>query len=231
MSYASVLMPALASASSSSNAFSPAACRAASSLATSALKAGVVLPLGVLGRLGLHLIEHEHHLRVLRVLGPQRAVVVEHGDALCRRHIGGRALALHVGDELEDRVLVVAVAPRRQGIAAQAAGAGGAADEHEGHHMPGQPAAHSAATSGKMDRSSRSPEIAWSPRRVTRELVGTTPVGRAWTGSVKEEVGQESLVPGTTAYLSRSVMPCRASSSSSMKKLPLVVLASLVRIR
>jgi hypothetical protein len=49
--------------------------------------------------------------------------------------------------------------------------------------------------------------------------------------SVDEEVRDEVFVPGTTAYLSRSVTPCCASSASSMKKLPVVAFASLVRIR
>src|SRR5205085_11360189 len=39
------------------------------------------------------------------------------------------------------------------------------------------------------------------------------------------------LVPGLTAYLSRLVTPCAASSSSSMKKLPVVDFASLVRMK
>ena len=42
--------------------------------------------------------------------------------------------------------------------------------------------------------------------------------------------GMNFLVPGTTAYLSSSVMPLAASSSSSMKNWPVVVFASLVRM-
>ena len=54
--------------------------------------------------------------------------------------------------------------------------------------------------------------------------------GARETQSTKKS-GMKSFVPGATEYFSRSVMPALASTSSSMKKLPLVAFASLVRIR
>ena len=63
-----------------------------------------------------HPLQAVHHLRVHRMLDPQRAVLVEGGDARLRRHelrarlVGGR---LH---ELDDRLLRGAVVPRGQRI-------------------------------------------------------------------------------------------------------------------
>ena len=65
-----------------------------------------------------HAIEAIDQLRVDRMLDPQRAVLVEGGDALLRRHeilargVGGRA------NEVEDRLFRGAVVPGGQGIAA-----------------------------------------------------------------------------------------------------------------
>jgi hypothetical protein len=44
------------------------------------------LPLEMLRCERLHAIERERELKIDRLLGPQRAVVVEHGDALVPRH-------------------------------------------------------------------------------------------------------------------------------------------------
>ena len=49
------------------------------------------LPLGMLRRQRLHAVEREGELEVDRLLGPERAVVVEDGDALGGRHEAGPA--------------------------------------------------------------------------------------------------------------------------------------------
>ena len=69
---------------------------------------------GCFGASALTRSSSEDELEVDRLLAPQRAVVVEHRDALLGRHEVGRALRRHVGDELEDRLLRGAVVPRRQ---------------------------------------------------------------------------------------------------------------------
>jgi hypothetical protein len=48
-------------------------------------------------------VEDEERLDVHRLLGPERAVVVEHGDALGHWDEGRVALARHLLDERHDR--------------------------------------------------------------------------------------------------------------------------------
>ena len=63
----------------------------------------LVLPFRMLIGLFLHLVHGEHELVVDRLLDPQRAVIVERGDTLGRRHIVGPALRGHARDEIDDR--------------------------------------------------------------------------------------------------------------------------------
>ena len=70
------------------------------------------LPFGVFGREGLDAVEGERDLEVHRLLGPQRAVVVEHGDAVGGCDEAGRTGRRHVGDEPDDRRLRRALVPR-----------------------------------------------------------------------------------------------------------------------
>ena len=58
--------------------------------------------------------EHEQRLEVRRLLAPQGAVVVEHGDALGGRHVVRTALLRHAIDELEDRRPRGPVVPGRE---------------------------------------------------------------------------------------------------------------------
>ena len=61
-------------------------------------------------------VEREHHLAVDRVLDPERAVLVEGGEPIRRRH-EVRAARLGGGpDEVEDRLLGRAVVPGRQRV-------------------------------------------------------------------------------------------------------------------
>ena len=62
----------------------------------------LVLPLRMLRRERLHAVEREEQLEIHRLLGPERAVVVEGGDALGRRHEVGRAFRGHLRDEVDD---------------------------------------------------------------------------------------------------------------------------------
>ena len=61
-------------------------------------------------------IEDEERLEVHRLLGPQRAVVVEYGDALGRRHVAGHALPRDRLQERDDRPSGRTVVPARQRV-------------------------------------------------------------------------------------------------------------------
>ena len=81
-------------------------------------------PLGVLRRQRLHAVEREDELEVHRLLGPQRAVVVEGGDALARRHVilaAGFDDRCHEGD---DARLGMARVPRWQRVGLRESGRG-----------------------------------------------------------------------------------------------------------
>ena len=69
---------------------------------------------GCCGRERLHAVQREEQLEIHRLLGPERAVVVEDGDALGRRHEVGRALLRHLLDKRDDGLLRLAVVPRRR---------------------------------------------------------------------------------------------------------------------
>ena len=61
-------------------------------------------------------VEHESRLHIYRLLGPERAVVVEGGDALLDRHEIRTALARHPFDESGDGRFGAAVVPGRKRI-------------------------------------------------------------------------------------------------------------------
>jgi hypothetical protein len=75
-----------------------------------------------LGQFGLGLdqrryaLEDVHHLRIHRVLDPQRAVLVEGGDALGGRHELRAALRRGLFTKVDDRLLGRAVVPGRQRV-------------------------------------------------------------------------------------------------------------------
>ncbi|BCQ61850.1 hypothetical protein PBOI14_36000 [Pseudomonas sp. Boi14] len=98
------------------------------------------LPLGVLGRQALDFVEGEQHLEIGRLLAPQGAVVVEHGNALGGFHVVRAALGGHRLDEGENALLARAVLPRGQGVAVgQGQQRGGQQQQQEGQvaHAPG----------------------------------------------------------------------------------------------
>ena len=98
-------MPAWVAATISSRPFSPMAASAAMSLASTDLNGSGRLPLGMLRRHRLDPVDREDELEVDRLLGPQRAVIVEGGDALGHRHEVGAAGRRHPRHEVEDRRL------------------------------------------------------------------------------------------------------------------------------
>ena len=64
----------------------------------------------------MHAVEGEEQLEVHRLLRPQRAVVVEGGDALGGGDEARPALLRHARDEVEDGLLRAALVPRGQGV-------------------------------------------------------------------------------------------------------------------
>ena len=62
-------------------------------------------PFGMLRRERLDAVDREHDLRVHRLFDPQRAVVVERGDPLVRRHKVGPAFGRDFPHERQDRLL------------------------------------------------------------------------------------------------------------------------------
>ena len=61
-------------------------------------------------------VEDENRLEIQRLFGPERAVVVEDGDAFGGRNEVRRAVLRHLLDEGEDGFLRCGVIPRRQRI-------------------------------------------------------------------------------------------------------------------
>ena len=62
-------------------------------------------PLRMLRRERLHAVEREEELEIHRLLAPERAVVVERGDAFLRRDEIRRAFLRHLRDESGDGLL------------------------------------------------------------------------------------------------------------------------------
>ncbi|MNN72589.1 hypothetical protein D3C81_1886410 [compost metagenome] len=73
-------------------------------------------PLRMLGRHALDFLQGEQHLEVHRLLTPQCAVVVEHGDAFSGFDIVPGAFGGHGLDKLDDAFLRGAIVPRGQGL-------------------------------------------------------------------------------------------------------------------
>ncbi len=68
-------------------------------------------PFGMLIGLLLHLVDGEDELIVQRLLDPQRAIIVEGGDALLGLHEVRPTLLGHLGNEVDDALLGRAVVP------------------------------------------------------------------------------------------------------------------------
>jgi hypothetical protein len=92
------------------------------------------LPLRVLWRKGLHPIQDEGELHVHGLLGPEGAVVVEHGDAFGGRHVIRPALLRHLGDETENGLFGGAGVPGRQGIGGGQCGGAGREGQDQAEH-------------------------------------------------------------------------------------------------
>src|SRR5206468_9566017 len=70
----------------------------------------------MLRRERLHAIQREEHLEIHRLLAPERAVVVERGDALLRRYELRAALSRSRLDEFYDGLLGRSIVPRRKRV-------------------------------------------------------------------------------------------------------------------
>ncbi len=75
-----------------------------------------VLPFRVLRCHGLDLIKGDKELKRIGSFGPQRAVIVKGGNALCRRDVVWTACCRDACDEVENRLLRRAIVPGGQGI-------------------------------------------------------------------------------------------------------------------
>ena len=75
-----------------------------------------LLPLGVLRRKLLNAVNGEQELKIQRLLSPERAVVVERGDAFGRRHKLRRAFRGDLRHEVQNGLLRPAIIPRWQRI-------------------------------------------------------------------------------------------------------------------
>ncbi len=105
LSKSTVVMPECVAATISTMPFSPMAATAFMSPARTDLNGSLVFHSGCWFDLRLHLVDGKRELVVDRLLDPQRAVIVEGGDALGRRHIVGSSLFRHPRDEVDDRLL------------------------------------------------------------------------------------------------------------------------------
>jgi hypothetical protein len=74
------------------------------------------LPLRMLGRKRLYVVEREKQVDVQRLLSPQRAVMIERGDALVRRHKVGLPFLRHLCHEFDDRLFGLAILPGRKRV-------------------------------------------------------------------------------------------------------------------
>jgi hypothetical protein len=95
----------LAAASNFKIGFNPIAAKRLLIVRNQRLERRIVLPFRVLRRGSLHLIEHEGQLKIQRLLGPERAVVVEDCDAVFRRDEVQVRPRGHFAHELDDRLL------------------------------------------------------------------------------------------------------------------------------
>ena len=134
-------MPAWVAAMIWSRPFSPAAATASVSPAMMRLEGLGVLPLRVLGRERPDPVQREGDLEIDRLLGPERAVVVEDSDALGRRHeVGPR----HACDEVQERPLRRPLVPGGQGVGLRTGGTdtrrGGGSQQHGKRNSPEGPA-------------------------------------------------------------------------------------------
>ena len=82
----SVVIPVWVAAMIASTPFSPAAATPAMSPLSSEANGSLVFHSGCSGAMRLHAIEGKQDLKRHRLLGPERAVVVERGNALGHRH-------------------------------------------------------------------------------------------------------------------------------------------------
>ena len=89
---------------------------AARSPASTALNGSFFFHSGCFGASSSHPVEREHRLRVERMLDPERAVLIEGGDAILGRHEARAASSWSRLHEGEDRLLGRAVVPGRQRI-------------------------------------------------------------------------------------------------------------------
>jgi hypothetical protein len=75
------------------------------------------LPFRMLVGERLHAIERERKLDIHRLFAPERAIVVEGCDALRHRDEIRRPVLGNSGNEIQNRLFVLTVVPRRQRIA------------------------------------------------------------------------------------------------------------------
>ena len=115
-SNSSVVMPAWVAMTISIIAFSPPASAALTSPLSSEAKGSLSFHSGCCGASAFTRSKAKMELEIHRLFGPERAVVVERGDALGRRHEVGRIVLRDLCHEFEDRRLGRPVIPRGERI-------------------------------------------------------------------------------------------------------------------
>ena len=177
--------------------FSPSAASALRSSSSTALNGCFVFHSGCFGGQRLDPIDREHDLEIHRLLGPQRAVVVEGGDALVERHEIRAALGRDARDEIGDRLLHRAVIPGRQRIGWRLRmGAGKPAGRHSKAEEREQGRSGSIAMSGD----------AWisgfaSSRIGYRAFTDAGRNAGRSSGSSRRESGRRRILPSAPVFL------------------------------
>lgn len=191
----------------------------------------LVLPFRVLRCQGLHAVDGEQEREIERLLRPQRAVVVEHGDALGRGDELRAALLRHARDEVDDGLAPGTVFPGRQRVPATGGRDTGGTDTAEREQQGSETNARASAERPSRDAKhgyrfrgfGRAPRPAagessrdsGQPRRAVPSLRGAArdalPYPRRWPGSpaCPARLDRSALHGGTREALFRGRCSCQ----------------------
>jgi hypothetical protein len=157
---------------SSTSPLSPRAASAVRSFSSAALNGCRSFHSGCCGGQRLHPVQREQSLEIQRLLGPQGAVVVEHGDALGRWNVIGALPVGHLLYERQDGLLRLAVVPGRQRVGGFPHGKGGSIRQQdqtqEKNERPKHEPEGTMSMGGFSNQSSVHPCRTWVHAQTTR---------------------------------------------------------------